>query len=385
LTPAARRGIDRRVMSLSPAASRQLLRTAESLLIGTLGGYLFDAAKFPAGWLAGAMVFSAVAALAGRPIMVPAWISRTSSIALGISLGSVVTPETLRGMATWPLSVFMVCVAMGAVTLATMTYLTRVHGWNRLTAIFASTPGGLAQVMALATEEGRDCDTRGVAIVQTLRVIILAVVVPAVLSLAGLTGVARPPASADAIAQAPVAFSAMVVASVAVAFGLLRLGFPGGLIFGPMLVSAALHGGAFITGALPLWLVVSAMVCLGTVSGGRFTGTPFRLLVGYLGAALGAFVVSLVVAIGVGASVRAAVSVPLPDMVVAYAPGAVDAMMILALALHLDPVFVGAHHLTRVFTVSVGLPILVHYVTRRAAKRRKNAFPPQADRPDEPL
>src|SRR5258708_9073011 len=88
-------------------------------------------------------------------------------------------------MASWPLSIVMVSVAMAAATLATVIYLTRVHGWNRATAIFAGTPGGLAQVMALAAEAGRDCDIRAVAIVQTLRVVILAVCVPAVLALSG--------------------------------------------------------------------------------------------------------------------------------------------------------------------------------------------------------
>src|SRR5580658_9708235 len=146
-------------MRPAPTPSRPLARFVESILIGGLGGYLFDAAKFPAGWLAGAMVCAAVAALAGRPIYVPAPLSRACSIVLGITIGGVVTPETLRGMATWPLSIVGVTVAMAASTLATVTYLKRVHGWNTLTAIFAGTPGGLAQVMALATEEGRDCDT----------------------------------------------------------------------------------------------------------------------------------------------------------------------------------------------------------------------------------
>ncbi len=36
----------------------------------------------------------------------------------------------------------------------------------------------------------------------------------------------------------------------------------------------------------------------------------------------------------------------LSDVVVAFAPGAMDAMLALALT-HIDPVFVGAHHLSR--------------------------------------
>jgi uncharacterized membrane protein AbrB (regulator of aidB expression) len=52
-------------------------------------------------------------------------------------------------------------------------------------------------------------------------------------------------------------------------------------------------------------------------------------------------------------------------------------MMILALALHLDPVFVGAHHLTRVLVVSLGLPFVAHYFSPPAAKRSAQSPPKQ--------
>jgi len=52
---------------------------------------------------------------------------------------------------------------------------------------------------------------------------------------------------------------------------------------------------------------------------------------------------------------------------IAYAPGAVDAMMLLALALNLDPVYVGAHHLVRIFFVSLTMPL----IARRVAPVRK--------------
>ena len=117
------------------------------------------------------------------------------------------------------------------------------------------------------------------------------------------------------------------------------------------------------------------MVGLGTLSGGRFTGMPSRLLLGYLGAALGAFAVSLVVAAEIAVGVTLATPLPVADVIVAYAPGAVDAMMILALALNLDPVFVGAHHLTRVFVVSLGLPILAHYFAASGGKHTGSGRP----------
>src|SRR6266849_3230693 len=238
-------------MPQAEASSHKLARIAESLLIGAAGGFLFNAAKFPAGWLAGSMVFAAVAALAGRPILVPGPLARVCSVVVGIAIGGVVTPETLRGVMTWPLSIAMVAISVAAATLATFAYLTRVHGWNAMTAIFAGVPGGLAQVMALAAEERNNCDLRGVAIVQTLRVMILTVVVPAALSVTGRAGAVRLPASPITVAEAPVAFALLIGTASALALFLLRLGFRGGVFFGPLVVSAVLHGGAFIDVTMP--------------------------------------------------------------------------------------------------------------------------------------
>jgi len=52
--------------------------------------------------------------------------------------------------------------------------------------VFGGLPGGLSQVMALAAERG--LDLRAIAIVQTMRVVILAIGVPAGLALFGSPG-----------------------------------------------------------------------------------------------------------------------------------------------------------------------------------------------------
>lgn len=345
------------------------MRMAESLLIGAAGGFLFNAARFPGGWLAGSMIIAAVAALAGRTVYVPATVARAAAIVMGITIGGAVTPDTLHGMAAWPLSIAMVAVSVVAVTFATFSYLTRVHGWNAVTAIYASMPGGLAQVMALAAEEGRRCDIRGVAIVQTVRVVILTVVVPMALSLAGHTGAVRLASSALTAAEAPAAFAALVGIAMAFALILTWVGFPGGLLFGPLLASAALHGSGLLAVTMPRWLAIAAMVGLGTLAGGRFTGLSFRLLLWHFGAALGSFAVSLAVTAAIGLAVARVVPLPVGDVIVAYAPGAVDAMMILALALNLDPVFVGAHHIARVFVVLLGMPLAIRYFSDPKAKK----------------
>jgi hypothetical protein len=61
---------------------------------------------------------------------------------------------------------------------------------------------------------------------------------------------------------------------------------------------------------------------------------------------------------------------------IAFAPGSVDAMMLLALALNLDPVYVGAHHLTRIFFVSLTMPLMARRSARLLKVRSEPAKPP---------
>ena len=58
---------------------------------------------------------------------------------------------------------------------------------------------------------------------------------------------------------------------------------------------------------------------------------------------------------------------PIANVVIAFAPGAQDTMMVLALALHLDPVYVGAHHLARFLVVTVAIAVAARRVARQGS------------------
>jgi uncharacterized membrane protein AbrB (regulator of aidB expression) len=94
----------------------------------------------------------ALAALAGRPMHVPTLLTCAVLILAGIALGSVVSPETLQGFATYPASIGILAVTILIMLLGTSTYLRVVHGWDSLSAVLGASPGPLSQVMALAEE-----------------------------------------------------------------------------------------------------------------------------------------------------------------------------------------------------------------------------------------
>jgi membrane AbrB-like protein len=356
-----------------------LLALAETFALAAAGGALFGVLGFPAGWLAGAILFVSIAALSGRPMRVPLPLARVFFVVIGITLGGVVTPETVKGVAEWPLSIVAAILSTLCVTVATSRYLMFVHGWESRPALFASFPGAMSQVVALAAETG--ADLRPIVIVQTLRVVILTFGVPLALGLFGvqygtLAGAAATATTGMGI-DSPVELAILCVASGTAAVLAHWARFPGGLIFGAMIMSAVLHGSGLIHAKLPWWFSTISIVGLGAVVGSRFAQAEPRLLLRYLGAAFGSFAVALAVTGMFAGFVTSVLKIAVADAVVAFAPGAVDAMMILALAMHLDPVYVGAHHVARVLMVGLSLPVIARWLGLRG----KGQMPPQVPPP----
>ncbi|HET9716832.1 MAG TPA: AbrB family transcriptional regulator [Pseudolabrys sp.] len=354
-----------------------LRRLAETLAIAALGGAALGLAGVPAGWLSGSILAVAAASIGGRPLVMPTTLTRAIFVLIGTSLGAVVTPETLHGMATYPLSIAVLILAMFVISVCGAGYLRLVHRWRDVDAYLAAAPGGMSQVLALGAELGGDL--RAIAIVQSIRVVVIAVGLPAGLAMLGLVGSVPPRITAPLNAAALDELAILIVASSVVAVAAYRLRFPGGLLFGAMLTSAILHGSGVIHAVVPWWIANTAMVLMGAITGSRFANTSPRMLMNFVAAAFGSFAVAVTIAAAFAAVLIAALSLRPAEVMIAFAPGSVDAMMLLALALNLDPVYVGAHHLMRIFFVSLSMPI----VARRRARALR--IPPEAaKRPRKP-
>jgi membrane AbrB-like protein len=348
------------------APPRELLRVAETLLIAAIGGIGLNSVGFPGGLVSGSMLAVAVAALAGRPMKVPSALARPCFVLVGILLGAVVTPETLRGIATWPASIALLVVSAICMFTATAYYLRLVHGWDPLSALLGASPGSMAQVMALSAEFGADLS--GIAIVQVMRVLLIVLGLPAGLALFGST---VGPALTTRGMEQPSLFElvTLVTVSAVMAIVMLRIRFPGGLMFGSMIGSGVLHGTDLVHSSLPWWAGSAAVLTLGAVAGSRFVNVGGRMLLSYLGAAFGSFAVAAIVAASFALLVASLLPFRVADVTVAFAPGAQDTMMVLALAMHLDPVYVGAHHLARFLVVSLSVAVVARRMARRPPEK----------------
>ncbi|MEJ1156949.1 AbrB family transcriptional regulator [Prosthecomicrobium sp. N25] len=343
------------------AAAERSLPILAGFLIAGAGGLVFALLNLPAPWIAGSTLAVSVAALLRVPLAMPNRLRDLLFILLGISMGSGVSPESVHRFPQWPLSLAIVALSVGLITGVAYLYFRRVAGWDWRTAFLASVPGALSYVLAVAI--GTEADIRRVVISQSLRVLLLVVVLP--FGIVGLT----PPAPGGPPVPLPASWTdlALLLAAGA-ASGLLaeRAGLPAGRLTGAFVASAVLHGAGVVEANLPPWLLIPSFLGISLIVGVRFAGTDLALLRSTLGTSLAGFLIGGACAVLCAWGTVLLVSVGWGPSLLAFAPGGLEAMTALSFTLGLDPAFVATHQLFRFMGIALFVPAVFVALDRRA-------------------
>ncbi|KAA5605264.1 AbrB family transcriptional regulator [Roseospira marina] len=351
---------------IRPSALKQPLgRFALALGVGLAGGLVAAAVGLPAPWLMGSAVAVSLVALAGVPVAIPALARNAAFAMIGMSMGSAITVETLRSAVHWPLSLVVMALSLAVAMVLGVWYLRRFGGFDGATAVLATAPGGLAFSLALATEGHGD--VRRVTVNQSLRLLTLTAIMPL------LVGTAAAPTHGAAARTLALDWTlpTLVTACLAGGWTATRLRVPAGFLLGSMAVSVAAHIAGVVEGRPPAWLLAPGFVVTGGVIGTRFLGVTRADL--WLG--LHTASVTVLIALGVtgvaAIGVAWALALPLGQVWVAYAPGGVESMAAMALALGYDPAYVATHHVARLIVLTALLPLLLRLAEGRRSRDRR--------------
>jgi membrane AbrB-like protein len=330
-----------------------------TLVVAFAGGAAFAVLGVPAGWLSGALAACALAAMLGMKLAVNRWLRDAVFTLLGMSIGATVTPATLKSVPAWPVSMLLLIASIPVMMALIVFYLERVARWDRKSSFFASAPGALSAVIVMSEAAG--ADVRRVVFGQVIRVFMLVAFVPVAIVASGHTGGTLPVADTGTdILSLVLTLCAGVAGGV---FGV-AIRFPAGAMVGAMVATGVLYGSGLVEETIPDWLLIIGFVVLGANAGSRFEGTSFATLKKFLVPALVSVVLASAVALAFAVLAAWLTGDALPKMVLAYMPGALEAMIIMAFMLDVDPAFVGAHHLVRFVCVAFSMPLIVRFLFR---------------------
>ncbi len=335
--------------------SQALWRNLLALTLALAGALFGTWVGLPAGPLIGASLAVTLAAWAGLSPRIDDRLRNGAFVVIGVSLGAGITPGTLQAMAGWIPSLILLSVSVICTLLVAAWLLRRVFGHSRDTALLASSPGTLSFALAVAMD-GRG-DVTAVLVMQCLRLLILVSALPLLMRSVGIL-----PATTTVLPGLPMALpamSAVFAGGFALGWTGTRLRIPAAYLIGGMLASGLSHGSGIAAGPPPQLLVWLAFTVTGGTIGARFAGVAksdlLRFSVSAFAVVGAAAAVSLAFAL-----VAAAVSdLPVAETWVAFAPGGVEAMAAIGLALGFDPAYIALHHLARILTLVVALPIIL--------------------------
>ena len=338
---------------------RGALEVFATFAAAAIGWLVFAAIGFPAAALTGSAAAVSVAALAGLPISIPTWLRNICFVALGVNIGTGVSPEAIDGIATWPVTVAI----MGASLLASLALcrlvLERGFGFQPLTAALASMPGHLSFILGVAVDRGANVSVVG--LVQSIRVLFLTLALPLIVE--HVFGAGDLQVLPTHLMGYPTA-GGLIAASLVLSFVFLRLKFLAPFLLGGMILSAAGHLTQVTPGRLPDVLTIVAFLMLGALIGSRFAGESLRSLRSVFWAGFVVTVITVSIA-GIGVIV-AMLSVGMPPalLIVGFSPGGVEVMAAIAVQFGLDPTFVATHHLVRLAILSMVIPVILARVGR---------------------
>lgn len=337
-----------------------------TLLVGLGGALLAKRYGFPGGAFTGAMLATAGARLCTAPLEdPPKWLQVVARIVLGLTIGALVTPDTLRSIVQMAIPVTATVLAMAALGTLAAWAISRFTGMPLPTALCAATPGVLAAMVALADDLG--ADARVVASMHLVRLMSTVVLVSALVRGLPAPAAAAPTAATGMASGGWPQLCCLLASGLAAGFVARRCGLPAGELLAGLVVAAVLNPVWLHLSHLPATWRLFAQWVVGVGVGATVTRAALRDFLPH--ALTGGLMTAFLIAAGLAlaCALSPATSIDLVTCIVGSAPGGADAMIILGGELGANVQLVAVMHVARQVILMLILPVLTRVATSRLA------------------
>ncbi|SDX14715.1 AbrB family transcriptional regulator [Roseicitreum antarcticum] len=341
----------------STQAGGRLARIALALTLGACGGVVFNWLGMPLPWMLGALVFNTIAAIAGAPVRAPTAARNYVVVVIGVMLGSGFTSDILAHVGGWVLSLMFLTAYMFIAGLLVVPYYIRLGKFDTASAYFSGMPGGLNEMISIGGDMGGD--ERKIALAHASRILITVSLLALWFRfIAGLEVGDRNAIGVPFTVIPPVELLVLAGCGVLGFFIGPRLRLPAPMLVGPMLISAVAHIAGLSTTPPPQELVMLAQLVLGTIMGCRFIGSTARQIGHAILLSIGATIITLAVTLVFAIFFHQLFGQTTEQVLLAFAPGGLAEMSLIALAMGAEVDYVALHHIVRITIIVVMAPLV---------------------------
>ena len=248
------------------------LPAAKGLAIGFAAALVWVAVHAPLPWMIGPLVAVAACRSAGIECAAPAGGRQTGQWIIGTALGLYFTPPVAELVTRmWWLLLFAAVFAL-ALGYFCGYLVARLAGIDRTTAVFASVPGGAAEMSVLGERYGARVDE--VAAAQSLRLMLVVVVIPWVFAALNAHGAdVFQPGTTEVEG---LGLTALLAATLVGGLALQRFHVANAFVLGALAVAIPIPVAEVNLSAVPRWLTNAAQLLLGCALGARFERSFLR-------------------------------------------------------------------------------------------------------------
>lgn len=329
------------------------MKTLLCLLIATGVGTALQYAGLPHGLLLGSILATALIASNLRFSPALPFSLVYVQIVLGIATGLMFTSWNSQTAAAMLPSLGFMLLGLMVQSAVAGLWLLRVSGWNPKDSLLAVYPGALAAVFDLLESERASSK---VIVVHLVRLLSITVLVS--FCIPGQTDVAAE--SSPLLMSTALTLLSLIALCLLLGRLLLRVGVPAPFMLTAIVVTGVyLKLGYLQAFHLPSWSVDTAVVLLGVLIGSKFKDISLAELVRHGRAGLMAVGLMLLIAAAFAAvAARVLGSDPL-SLWLAYMPGAIETIALVAFSGGLNVVFILTHHLVRMIVLHFAPALVV--------------------------
>jgi len=150
--------------------------TLQTLLVGAVGAGIAFWLSFPVYLLTGPAILVAVLSLTGMRFSITPSIWNAALLVIGLRIGAGVNDEATAAFLRWPFAFLALTIMLFAIMKTSSYMLVRVFGFDKHSAVLASTPGHLSFVLSLGADMKSDLPR--ISTVQAVRILVLTMLVP---------------------------------------------------------------------------------------------------------------------------------------------------------------------------------------------------------------
>ncbi|OZT11725.1 hypothetical protein CHN50_14695 [Priestia aryabhattai] len=353
------------------------------IILSALGGLLLSSLGMSIGWMIGTLIVATTLAIT-RPqfLKIPSnskgmpkiWLY-VGQLILAIELGQQINLTVVSTFVDNWLPVSIILLISILFSLGSGFILFKFTSNDLLTSLFSTAPGGLSAMPGIAEEVG--ANTATVSVVQIMRVFLVVLTVPLLVSSLGekaIVATTSEAASSFSLESVLWTFTLVGAAFIGYLIGK-RFKFPAPWLVGGMLTVGITQvaGSALVGYNLTAWwphlVLIMAQVIIATSIGSRFRADMFQGMKRTIGVAF----ISTIVLIGTMFICAYIVSeiggIPFITTALAFAPGGVAEMATTSVVLGADAPFVVAVQVFRILIVSLLLPPIFRWFYRVGEQR----------------